>query len=131
MESTHSIKSTVIEDIINDVQSKGLFDNTANTFVMYFEKTDKSEIQVSVCKTEFDIFRKEKSKRYFKNLKGYIIEKDKLILLYGLIDDNLLTIKNIKSNNIMNHKKDDDLIIYEPNFNEYIINGNTFHSVQH
>lgn len=122
---THIVKSDALSQLLNNIETnKKLFDESSNVIILYLEKK-KKKLKISATKTDFELFKENKSEYYFSNIKGYLMHFDYLVLLYGDVDNSLLfdRTKNKLEKNIMSYKKDkDDIpIIYEPTFLEYRI----------
>lgn len=123
-ESTHTIKKDTINKILTDIKSNNkIFDSSSNTIVFYIEKKKKDSYKMSITKTDFELFKENKSDYYFSNLKGYFMYNDILVLLYGNVTPELFERTDKKLiKNIMNCEcKDEIPIIYEPTFIDYVI----------
>ena len=99
------------------------FNKSSNVVVLYLEREQKSSYKLSITKTDFELFRENKSDYYFSKIKGYLQYDNLLVLLYGDIDEALFKKKNVKLvKGIMFLKKEiSPPIIYEPSFLEYKI----------
>ncbi|WP_120752532.1 hypothetical protein [Aquimarina sp. BL5] len=129
LDSTHFIENNLVIDIIKDFDTKSkIYDDDANLYVLYVDEINASEYKISISKTDFDLFRVEKSKHYFRKVKGYTKYKETLVVLYGDIHPSLFKENQNETKQIMNYSKlekdKNKFIIYEPNFVDYRIKDN-------
>lgn len=119
---THSIKNKAFIHFLTNFENKRMFNEGSNTYLVYVEKNKLIDYKISIAKTDFFIFKSNVNNfEYFKYLKGYLIYKNNLILLYGNIDDVFFKKNNNQIKNIMFMEKNEntDSIIYEPIFVDY------------
>lgn len=126
LKATHKISHNIINQILIEMKdNERVFDTSSNTLVLYFHKKKKTIYKVSTTKTDFELFKENKSDYYFSKIRGYLMYEDLLVLLYGYVYDIFLErVDEVELKNIMYQKNKDEAyppIIYEPTFIEYNI----------
>jgi hypothetical protein len=120
LKPSHSITNDTIYGLLKNYDSKGLYHDDDDMYIIHVRKTKGSNYKLGIAKSDFPNFRKEASNfHYFKNLKGYLKYNKNIVLLYGDIDgtffDEISSPEDIMYNEFINSGK----TIYEPHFIDY------------
>lgn len=122
LEPTHSIVDNSMIKFFHDFEKKENFDLNSDTYIVYVKKVNDTKHEVSIAKTRFKIFRREKDNLpYFQKLKGYLLYQNSIVLLYGDIDNSIFKSNNNKVEDILFNDSTEKagMMIYEPVFVDY------------
>jgi len=128
LKDTHIVKNDLVLRVLDSIYNKkDIYDTKDGTIIFYAKEEQKYNYSISSCITNFDLFKKNMP--VYGELIGHLKYKDKVVLLFGDIDQNLFEKTSQIEKALMYFKKKSNIPppIYDPVYLDFEIKNDSLH----